>query len=81
MEWWRSGGVLGEPFEVLNAGGQKKLVLGAFEAAQSEPGHGEDMLGLTKEGFDLLALEAGVPIGVGLHQGLSIISGLLIDVS
>ncbi len=60
--WRRSCGVIGESFEVLNGGGQQELVSGSGEAPQSEANHREDMLGLAKERFDLLALPAGNPI-------------------
>ena len=46
---WRYGGVSGEPFQVLDGGGQQKLVAGASEAPQTEPDHRENILGLAEE--------------------------------
>jgi len=59
--------VIGEPFEVLDGGGQQELVPGAGQTPQSECHHRENALGFAKEPFDLLALGAGDPIGLGLH--------------
>ncbi len=76
--WWRPCGVVGKPFEVLDGGDQQELIAGASEAPQSEPDHREDLLGLAKEPFDLLALGSGGPIDLGLHQSTGIITSLLV---
>ena len=76
----RSWGSVGEPFEVLNGGGQEKLIAGAGEAPQSEPDHRENGLGLAKEGFDSLALGSRDPVGLGLHQATRVVAGGLVDV-
>ena len=73
--------MIGESFEVLNGGGQQELVSSAGEASQSEANHREDVLGLAKEPFDLLALGAGDPIGLGLHQGTGSIACRLVRVA
>ncbi len=73
--------MIGEPFQVLDGGGQEELISGAGQAPQSEPYHREDLLGLTKEPFDLLALGAGELIGLGLHQRLGVLAGFLIDIA
>ncbi len=46
--WWRSCCVIGQPFEVLDGGGQQELVPGAGQAPQPEPDHREDLLGFAK---------------------------------
>jgi hypothetical protein len=52
--WRRPRGVHCQAFEVLDGGGEQELVPGAAEAAQSEAHQREIMLGLAKQGFDLL---------------------------
>ncbi len=79
--WRRSCGVIGEPFQVLHGGGQEELVAGAGEAPQSKPDHREDMLGLAKEPFDLLAFAAGGSVSLGLHQGAGIVARLLVHIA
>ena len=79
--WRRSRGVIGESFEVLDGGGQQELVPGAGQAPQSEPYHREDLFGLTKEPFDLLAFAAGGRVSLGLHQGAGKVAGRLVRVA
>ncbi len=67
-----------EPFEVLDGGGQQELVAGASEAAQSQADHRENMLGLAEQRFDFLASDAGLGIGVGLHQPTGMIPRSLV---
>ena len=52
--WRRPRGVHCQAFEVLDGGGEQELVPGAAEAAQSEAHQRVNMLGLAKQGFDLL---------------------------
>ncbi len=73
--------MIGEPFEVLDGGGQEELISGAGQAPQSEPYHRENTLGLTKERFDLLALAAGGRISLGLHQSAGSVARRLIEVT
>ena len=54
---------------------------GAGEAAQPEPDHRQNMLGLAKERFDRLVLGAGDPIGLGLHQSAGIVARRLVGVA
>lgn len=54
--WQRSCGVIDEPFEVLNGGGQQEFVLGAAQAAQSQPDQRMNVLCLAEQSFDLLTL-------------------------
>ena len=79
--WRRYGGVPGEPLEVLDGSGHEELVAGAGEAPQSEPDHREDVLGLAEQPFDPLALDTGDFIGLGLHQALGLVAGVLMEVS
>ena len=78
--WRRSFRVIGEPFEVLDDGGQQELVPGAAETAQSQAGHREDYLGLAEQPFDFLALASRLRVSLGFHQGLGIVTSFLIDV-
>ena len=73
--------MLGKPFQVLDGGGQEELVPGAGEAPQSEPDHRENMLGLAKERFDLLAFAARQRVSLALHQSAAIVARLLIRVA
>ncbi len=73
--------MIGEPFQVLDGGGQQELVLGAGETSQSEPDHRVDMLGLAKQRFDLFAFTAGDAVGLGLHQSTGVIPCRLVDVT
>ncbi len=73
--------MLGQSFEVLDGCGHEELVAGAGEAPQSEPYHRENVLGLAEQPFDPLALDTGDPIGLGLHQALGIVAGVLMEVS
>ena len=54
--------MIGQPFEILDDGGQHELVFCAGEAAQSQARHGENILGLTKQTFDLLTFTARLGI-------------------
>jgi hypothetical protein len=56
--WQRPRGVHCQAFEILDGGGEQELVPGAAEAAQSEAHQREHMLGLAKQGFDLLPFDA-----------------------
>ncbi len=78
--WRRSCGVVGEAFQVLDGGGQQELVVSATQAPQSEPDHREDMLGLAEEPLELLPVASGMFISIGFHQGLSIVTGFLVDI-
>ena len=49
-------------------------------SAQPEPRHGQVAFRFAKQSLDLFALDAGLPIGLGLHYGLSVITGFLVDV-
>ena len=79
--WWRSRGVIGEAFQVLDGGGQQELVAGAGQAPQSEPDHREDMLGLAEEPFDLLAFRARRRVSLGLHQGTGMVACRLVQLA
>ena len=73
--------MIGEPFEVLDGGGQEELIPGPGQAPQPEPDHRENALGLAKQPFDLLAFTAGGPICLGLHQSAGNVARGLIDVT
>ena len=79
--WRRYGGVPGESFEVPGGRGEEKLIAGAGEAPQPELRHRGDVFGLTEQRFDSLALDTGNPIGLGFHQGLGVVTGLLADIA
>ena len=55
--------------------------LAPVRPAQSEPDHREDVLGLAKQRFDLLAFTAGDSVGLGLHQSAGNVTGLLVGVA
>ena len=72
---------MGEPFQVLDGGGQQEFIPGACQAPQSEPYYRENVLGLAKERLDLLALAAGDHIGLGFHYGAGVVAGFLVDIA
>ena len=78
--WRRSCAVIGEAFQVLNGSGQQEFVVSAGQAPQSEPDHGEDVLGLAKQPLDLFAFNPGGGVSLGFHQRLGIVTGFLVDV-
>ena len=79
--WRRYGAVLSQAFEVLDSGDQQELVPRAREPAQSEPRPREEVFDLAEQRLDPLALLAGGLVGLGGHQGLGVVAGLLVDIS
>ena len=71
----------GQPFQVLDGGGQEELILGAGQAPQSESNHRENRLGLAKQRLDLLAFSAGVHVSLGLYQSAGVVTGILVYIA
>ncbi len=73
--------MLDQSFSVLDGSGHEEFFAGARETPQSEPDHREKVLSLAEEPFDPLALDTGDFIGLGLHQALGLVAGVLMEVS
>ena len=73
--------MLCQSFEVLDGSGEEELIAGTGEAPQSEPDHREDVFGLAEEPLDLLAIGAGDPISLALHERLGVVASFLVYIS